>query len=98
MIIKWTVFFCALSIANVVYAHDTTHIHPLITAKIAQLIKNTDSTDNYLDIYKDDPNKDTNISAEQLLYWGTDFDAGKPLGGLTQEWLLEDQYRSPDEV
>ncbi|MCK5002417.1 MAG: hypothetical protein KAJ92_06425 [Gammaproteobacteria bacterium] len=47
----FVMLMCSLSIA-----HDTTHVHPLITAKIAELIQSTDSVDNaYNDIYELNP-------------------------------------------
>ncbi len=47
-------FFVILCVSINAYAHDTTHIHPLITAEIARLIKNIDSGDSYLELYQDD--------------------------------------------
>ena len=70
------------------YAHDTTHIHPLITDKIADLIRDTDKNKAYKDIHKLDPDKDEVNGMNQRLYWGTDFDAGK---SLTKDKLLNDQ-------
>jgi len=75
-------------------AHDTTHIHPLITEKISTLIEQADtSIGSYKDIYVELPNeqKDDSVNTKQRLYWGTDFDAGKNPGELTKEWLLEDR-------
>ena len=91
------VFIIFLSIwTKISIAHDTTHIHPLITAKIAELISNTDvSTGTYKDIYELLPdeakNPDVSASAAQRLYWGTDFDAGMSPEQLTQEWLLGEE-------
>lgn len=61
---------------GMLFAHDTTHIHPLITAKIRQLIQDNDLSDKtYLDIYKLDPNPVEEVPPQdQFLYWGTDFD------------------------
>lgn len=58
------------------YAHDTTHIHPLITDKIAQLIQNSDTGNEYRDIYELLPTPNPSVPPEvtQRLYWGTDFD------------------------
>lgn len=75
------------------YAHDTTHIHPLITAEIARLIKNTDGTGAYFELYEPEPTQDPANPADQLLYWGTDFD---PVGIATttkplQEYLGNDE-------
>ena len=79
-----------ISFAVSAIAHDTTHIHPLISAEIARLIKNTDSGDSYGEIYQSDPDQDPKNPADQLLYWGTDFDAGQT-GLLTQDYLLNDR-------
>ena len=62
--------------SKVTYSHDTTHIHPLITAKIAELIESSDiDSKAYVDLYILDPNPLPNVDPNiQLLYWGTDFD------------------------
>ncbi|MDH5572810.1 MAG: hypothetical protein OEY89_13675 [Gammaproteobacteria bacterium] len=75
-----TSFLLFMLPCNFIYAHDTTHIHPLITAKIAELISNSDvSTKAYKDVYEllPDDNKDPDMpsTVAQRLYWGTDFDA-----------------------
>lgn len=52
-----------------VYAHDTTHIHPLITDKIADLIYKIDkNTHAYDDIHKQDPDKTPVDGMDQRLY------------------------------
>jgi len=97
-LIKCLLLFVALTTlcVNVSIAHDTTHIHPLITEKIARLIAVDDnSLGAYKDVYIEAPNelKNKTLPADltQRLYWGTDFDAGKPSNELTKEWLLKDQ-------
>ena len=86
------VSFLIILISSSSFAHDTTHIHPLITAKIAKLIQSSDSVDkSYNDIYELVPVPKPGINTTQRLYWGTDFDAGKPPEELTQEWLLGEE-------
>ena len=87
-------FFCIFTVTftcSSVLAHDTTHIHPLITDKIADLIRDTDNNKAYKDIHELDPDKQEVQGMEQRLYWGTDFDAGKSAAELTQDWLLGDE-------
>lgn len=59
-----------------VFAHDTTHIHPLITTKISDLIETSPNSSAYEELFKDVPDnlKDDANPARQRLYWGTDFD------------------------
>ena len=66
------------------YAHDTTHIHPLITAKIAKLIKNNDAGNNsYEEIYRPVESPIYGLpEGEERLYWGTDFDLAPPPVGF----------------
>ena len=81
LIILFTLLVCSTTIK----AHDTTHIHPLITSKIGGLIKLTDAIEqSYLDIYKEDD------QTKERIYWGTDDDAG--MGELTQDYLMDDQH------
>jgi len=96
-ILLYVIMSLILIKGDVVYAHDTTHIHPLITAEIAQLIEDIDNaTMIYSDIYIQlaDEDKDSTIPTDikQRRYWGTDFDPK----GLAEEsnktkYLLEDQ-------
>jgi hypothetical protein len=78
--------------AYVAIAHDTTHIHPLITARISTLIDDSDADNAYQDLYEPNPTRNTNIQAQnQRLYWGTDYDENRP--GITDSYLLDDQVQ-----
>jgi hypothetical protein len=97
-----TIFICmtGLLVSVPIKAHDTTHIHPLISAKISDLIELTDAgVDVYEELYRDLPvaEQDPLNPARQRLYWGTDFDPagmnkaiaeGRPLS----EYLVKDQF------
>lgn len=75
-------------------AHDTTHIHPLLTDKIADLIELTDNgIDLYSDIYIIDPELDPDIDEDQRLYWGADFD---PKDAANTQQSLTDFYLSDE--
>jgi hypothetical protein len=82
---------------GVLVAHDTTHIHPLISAKIAELIQDLDTSKAYSEIYEPSPNPDPDIPPEisQLLYWGTDFDpvdlAAETTEQAKREYLVDDR-------
>ena len=81
--------------ATDLFAHDTTHIHPLISAEIRKLITKNDKVDEkYLEIYESEPNPDTNVPAgDQFLYWGTDFDPSEMADKEpnTKDFLGKDQ-------
>ncbi len=92
--LKILILFCC---TGVVTAHDTTHIHPLITTKIADLIESSAESSAYSDIFKDLPvdELDPLNPARQRLYWGTDFD---PVGIATTplpliEYLGDDRLK-----
>jgi len=78
-------------------AHDTTHVHPLITSEISQLIKLSDtSAKAYEDVYLPVSDPVDGIAADkQLLYWGTDFDplglAGEGTFEKKEVYLLSDK-------
>ncbi|MDH5572812.1 MAG: hypothetical protein OEY89_13685 [Gammaproteobacteria bacterium] len=83
------ILLVTLATQSSVNAHDTTHIHPLITDKISDLIDESDKTNNaYKEIYEPDTDKEPVVGMDQRLYWGTDFDAGKT---LSQDDLMDDQ-------
>lgn len=65
--------------------HDTTHIHPLITDKIADLIGSVDIDKAYGDLYLSDPNPDLG-----RVYWGKDHDLDEGVI-LNQSYLISDQ-------
>ncbi|MFK5950995.1 MAG: hypothetical protein QM500_19760, partial [Methylococcales bacterium] len=95
--IKHRMIFFASSIlfSGSLYSHDTTHIHPLLTSEVAELIKVTDSSNSaYSDIYQDTPDELKNDtlpgSTIQRLYWGTDFDSNTD-NPLPQSYLQKDQ-------
>jgi len=69
--------------------HDTTHVHPLITKEISNLIKARDLLNAYSEIYELNPVQDTNIFSDQLFNWRTDYDENNP--GLEKNYLLDDQ-------
>ena len=82
--------------AAVTLAHDTTHIHPLMSSEISKLIRDVDQGvgvgSAYEDIYRLNPNPVTGISnTEQFLYWGTDFD---PLDAVNTNKSPTDFYLS----
>ena len=75
----------ALTVVDVV-AHDTTHIHPMITKKISDLISVTDKTTGaYSEIYLPNPLD----PIERGLYWGKDRDLDAD--ELTLDILINDQ-------
>jgi hypothetical protein len=90
---KVIIVLCLLVISQHVYSHDTTHIHPLITDRIATLIQDIDNNSAYREIYLPEPQPDPNIPLDvyQRLYWGTDYDSGLPEGKRTPEYLTTDQ-------
>lgn len=63
-------------------ALDTTHTHPLVTKKISELIKDSDTAGSYFELYEIIPN----VTPEKYLYWGTDDD---PVG-LTDPDAIDD--------
>jgi len=82
------IVFCA----PLVMAHDTTHIHPMITDRTATLIQNKDVNGNYAEIYQLGPTNERE-------YWGTDQDTRVSV--FSEAYLLEDQlglYTSYDNV
>jgi len=94
--------FVFIFFSDNIYAHDTTHIHPLITLEIAKLIKSVENIngDNYYsDLYELNPEKISGVAdAVNFLYWGTDFDPSKfPIDGSDEakiEYLLADNLES----
>ena len=89
------VFISIFAISTHVMAHDTTHIHPLITSNISNLIKSQDTTNKaYKELYV------TDDITKQRIYWGTDYD---PVGLSKQktkqdkiEYLVKDRYEDSD--
>ena len=85
-----------------VSAHDTTHIHPLLTEKISTLIESKDIIDkSYQEIYiqladeDKDPTIPSNLGIAQRLYWGTDFDPVGFAGAPDEVSYLGDNDVSP---
>ena len=92
----YIIIFFVLFINKTAYAHDTTHIHPLITAKIAELIKRTDDVGkNYIDIYKSVEDPIYGLPpGEERLYWGTDHDIiGLSVAPDKVKYLMKDQQK-----
>ncbi|MFK5950992.1 MAG: hypothetical protein QM500_19745 [Methylococcales bacterium] len=65
-----------VAISTDVYALDTTHTHSIVTSKIADLLKTSDSTVRaYEEIYQQVPVLFDGVPEDQQrLYWGIDFD------------------------
>lgn len=74
--------FALLLCSPLAHAHDTTHIHPMITERTATLLENTDTDNKYEEIYENDPN-----NSNLKLYWGLDHDNGRT---LDLPYLVED--------
>ena len=100
IVLGLTMFSCGS-----VCAHDTTHVHPLMSLEIAKLIKDKDITSGakaYADIYEPNPVSIEGVDdSVNFLYWGTDFDpvgmadaiaTNKPLS----EYLVKDRYEDSD--
>ena len=100
IVLGLTMFSCGS-----VCAHDTTHVHPLMSLEIAKLIKDKDITSGakaYADIYEPNPVSIEDVDdSVNFLYWGTDFDpvgmadaiaTNKPLS----EYLVKDRYEDSD--
>ncbi len=90
----------SLCIPYTAVAHDTTHIHPLITLRIAKLIKTVDVAGGnaYQEIYElnPDPIISDNLPVDdQFLYWGTDFDPLGFAGASDKVSYLSDNDVSP---
>jgi len=82
------ILMSAFSMAG--FCHDTTHVHPLITREISSLIEKNDLLIKaYSDLYEVKLVQDTNIKAEQLTYWGTDYDEG--IAVFRQSYIQKDQ-------
>ena len=86
----FSVIVTFLSFTSDVFAHDTTHIHPLITTKISDLIETSPNSIAYEELFKDLPNEEQDPlnSARQRLYWGTDFDPIELSGKTNTEKML----------
>jgi len=86
-----------LFVTTDVMALDSTHTHPLVTSRIADVIEQSPDAASYEELFVKNDTQDETNPAKQRLYWGTDFDPiglGKP--GLTLEqkidYLLKDQF------
>ncbi len=66
----YSLFIIMILLSVESHALDTTHTHPLVTKVIGDLIRNTDTNDEYEELYETIP--DTNPPIRK--YWGTDFD------------------------
>ncbi|MCA1779690.1 MAG: hypothetical protein LC637_09975 [Xanthomonadaceae bacterium] len=71
------ILVAGLMVATQPLAHDTTHIHPLITEKVIELIENRDEAGSYQELYLAVPDPD-NSNRRLYPHWGNDWDTANP--------------------